>query len=77
MPTRHLTRPVVLLLAYGFQRPLIQGVDLSAAISPADVPIRPVRRFVASRRRVVMRLAVAATALIGAALAMLWLIVLR
>ncbi len=77
MPTRHLTRPVVLLLAYGFQRPLVQGVDLSAAISPADVPIRPVRRFVASRRRVVMRLAVAATVLIGAALAMLWLIVLR
>lgn len=60
-----LARPLVLLLTYGFQRPLAPGQ--SATLAPAYLPVRRVQ-FVPLRRRVVRRLILAAAGLSAALL---------
>ena len=69
-PTGRLTRPLVLLLAYGFQRPTI---DLAAAARPSAIPMFQRESFVPLRQRLKKRLALAgaglsAVALVGIAL---------
>jgi exo-rhamnogalacturonan lyase-like protein len=59
-PTGRLTRPLVLLLAYGFQRPT---VDLAAAAKPAAVPAFQREAFVPLRQRLKKRLALAGAGL--------------
>jgi hypothetical protein len=70
-PTGTLTRPLVLLLAYGFQRPM---ADLAAIESPRV--IEPIARaqFTPLRRRVKRRLAWAGAGLSAAAVAIVLLI---
>jgi len=60
-----LARPLVLLLTYGFQRPLAPGQ--SATLAPAYLPVRRVQ-FVPLRRRVVRRLILVAAGLSAALL---------
>jgi len=65
-PTGRLARPLVLLLTYGFQRPLLPD-----ATPPPDAPPpRPRQRvrFIPLRRRVIRRLIVIAASLLTAAL---------
>jgi hypothetical protein len=59
-PTGHLTRPIVLLLAYAVQRPQ-PGLDIPAATSADRWPVKP--RFVAHRTRVIRRVGWAVAAL--------------
>ena len=71
--TGRLVRPLVLLLTYGFQRPLTPAVIESAPLPKARPG--PRARFVPMRRRVMRRLIViAATASLAALLAIAWLI---
>jgi hypothetical protein len=64
-PTGHLTRPLVLLLAYGFQRPT---ADLTAARPPAlDAPFAR-ESFVPLRQRLRRRLVLAGAGISAAAL---------
>jgi hypothetical protein len=79
MPTKSLTRPVVLLLAYGFQRP---SLDAEVARFTAESAAFDSRRpsFVPYRRRVMVRLAVAGgvvAVMLTGALVALWLAVSR
>jgi hypothetical protein len=68
MATKSLTRPVVLLLAYGFQRPRVSESDLPAPAVQRDF-IPPVR-FMPYRRRVLRKLVLLAAVAGGAGLAM-------
>jgi hypothetical protein len=67
MPAARLTRPIVLLLAYGFQRPVLES-PATAARPDADLP--PVVPFVPLKRRVLRKVYLAA-ALSAAALVLL------
>jgi hypothetical protein len=58
-----LTRPIVLLLAYGFQRPTI---DLASAARPSAVPALQREPFVPLRQRLKRRLALAGAGLSAA-----------
>jgi hypothetical protein len=75
MPTRTLARPIVLLLAYGFQRPLSGHVDAVAVRPFPDVMSRTLPRFVPYRRRVLRKAAglAAAMLVLFLAVAALWL----
>ena len=64
--TGRLSRPLVLLLAYGFQRPLV-SVPTQAVVVPETLP-GPRKQFVPQRRRVVRRLLFAGAAISLAAL---------
>ena len=64
-PTAHLTRPIVLLLAYGFQRPQAER-PIRLADQPRTWP--PKVNFVPQRQRVVRRLAWAGAGMSAAAL---------
>ena len=64
-PTAHLTRPIVLLLAYGFQRPQTDRPVLLTDQLPTWLPKV---NFVPQRRRVVRRLAWAGAGMSAAAL---------
>jgi hypothetical protein len=55
MPTRSLTRPVVLLLAYGFQRPMVH--DIKPAVTLLPLQFVRVKPFVAYKRRVLAKMA--------------------
>ena len=72
-PTAHLTRPLVLLLAYAVQRPRGEAPAATAAASSHDWS--PRRRFVPQRRRVVRRLIWAGAGLSAAALAVIALLI--
>jgi len=63
-PTGRLTRPLVLLLAYGFQRPT---TDLAAAAPPLTTQVAARARFTPLRQRVMKRLALAGAGLSAAA----------
>jgi hypothetical protein len=65
-PTGGLVRPIVLLLAYGFQRPL-RPLPVAAAVAPPP-PIVARETFVPLRRRVVRRLVLAGAGVSAAAL---------
>lgn len=71
-PTGRLTRPLVLLLAYGFQRPM-----LDHAIATRPLPLRAIERerFTPLRQRVKTRLALAGAGLSAAALVVLVLLI--
>ena len=73
-PTGRLVRPLVLLLAYGFQRPL--GRALIEGMAPPPAPPGPRLEFVPMRRRVVRRLLLGAAALSMAALLAITLLIL-
>lgn len=64
-PTGRLTRPLVLLLAYGFQRPM---ADVAHAAPPAALGVQQRATFVPLRQRVKRRLALAGAGLSAAAL---------
>jgi hypothetical protein len=64
-PTAHLTRPIVLLLAYAVQRPQ-RELDVPLATGEDRWPAKP--RFVAHRRRVIKRIGWAVAALSAAML---------
>jgi hypothetical protein len=75
MPTAHLTRPIVLLLAYGFQRPLL---ELPAPASLANAgDFGPAVPFVPIRKRVLQKLRVAASVSAAAVIAFLVLFIAR
>jgi hypothetical protein len=57
MPTARLTRPIVLLLAYGFQRPVLES-RATAARPRAD--LRRAVPFVPLKRRVLRKVYLAA-----------------
>jgi hypothetical protein len=71
-PTGRLTRPLVLLLAYGFQRPM---ADLAVVHAPRKLVPAPKAAFTPLRQRVLKRLAVAGAGLSAAALVLLVLLV--
>jgi hypothetical protein len=71
-PTGRLTRPLVLLLAYGFQRPML---ELQVAIGSADATPIDRERFTPLRQRVARRLAWAGAGLSAAALVALVLLI--
>ena len=58
MPTARLTRPIVLLLAYGFQRPMIEGPAPAAMPQVAD--FAPAVPFVPVKKRLLRKLCMAA-----------------
>jgi hypothetical protein len=68
MPTGRLVRPLVLLLAYGMQRPLLAPPAAAAAVSIADVERTA---FIPMRQRVVRRMMWAGAGLSAAALAVI------
>ena len=72
MPTSRLARPVVLLLAYGIQRPLV-----SRALAVADVPVAALERshFTPLRQRVMRRMMWAGAGVSAAALAAIVLLI--
>jgi len=75
MPTAHLTRPIVLLLAYGFQRPML---ELPAPPSLADAAnFAPAVPFVPAKKRIVQKLRVAASVSAAAVIAFLVLFIAR
>lgn len=63
-PTGRLTRPLVLLLAYGFQRPM---VDLAAVRTPVSLPAFAREPFTPLRQRLTRKLAWAGAGLSAAA----------
>jgi hypothetical protein len=71
-PTGRLTRPLVVLLAYGFMRPMF---DLAAARRPAAAPARHREPFVPLRHRLKKRVALAGAGLSAAALLVLALLI--
>lgn len=71
-PTARRTRPIVLLLAYGFQRPYRESPIVVADTPPVW---RPKVQFVPQRRRVVRRLALAGAGASAAALLLIALLV--
>jgi hypothetical protein len=75
MPTARLTRPIVLLLAYGFQRPML---ELPAPAALADAAqFAPAAPFVPVRKRIVQKLRVAASLSAAAVIAFLVLFIAR
>jgi hypothetical protein len=85
-PTGTLTRPLVLLLAYGFQRPMLDraagapAVDAASIESLLEAPAtrtvrRGVKEFLPLRRRIARRLAWAGAGLSAAALVVLALLI--
>jgi hypothetical protein len=76
MPTRTLARPIVLLLAYGFQRPMSGRVDAIAARPVVPAGPKTSLPFVPYRRRIVrkvMGLAAAAALLLLMVVGVMWL----
>jgi hypothetical protein len=71
-PTGRLTRPLVLLLAYGFQRPML---DVAHARAPLAVPTPHREAFVPLRQRVMRRLAWAGAGVSAAAVVVIMLLV--
>lgn len=71
-PTGRLTRPLVLLLAYGFQRPMMTP---PAIASTAFVPTGARRKFTPLRQRVKRRLALAGAGLSAAAVVVIVLLI--
>ncbi len=71
-PTGRLTRPLVLLLAYGVQRPM---AELSAALPSAPLELFVRKPFTPLRQRVIKRLAWAGAGLSAAALVVLVLLI--
>ncbi len=72
-PTGRLVRPLVLLLAYGFQRPLMTLPAEASVALPAPVVARAA--FVPLRRRLLRRLVLAGAGLSAAALVLLVLLI--
>jgi len=72
-PTGTLVRPLVLLLAYGFQRPLRPVAAVPAAVLPPPAVERAA--FVPLRRRVVRRLLLAGAGVSAAALVLIALLI--
>lgn len=68
-PTGRLTRPLVLLLAYGFQRPM---ADPPSAANVPRVPVFARQKFTPLRQRVKKRLALAAGAGLSAAVVLMF-----
>jgi hypothetical protein len=71
-PTGRLTRPLVLLLAYGFLRPT---VDLISAAKPSAVPAFQREAFVPLRQRLKKRLALAGAGISAAAVLVIVLLI--
>ncbi|HYB94101.1 MAG TPA: hypothetical protein VEC39_03950 [Vicinamibacterales bacterium] len=71
-PTGTLTRPLVLLLAYGFQRPIVEPVSTQPIESPLEFARQ---RFTPLRQRLARRLAWAGAGLSAAALFVLALLI--
>ena len=70
-PTGRLTRPIVLLLAYGFQRPT-RSMSVAAVAAIVRTPL-PRVTFVPQRRRALRRVVMAAAALsVASLIAMAW-----
>lgn len=80
-PTGRLVRPLVLLLAYGFQRPMrplpLAATQALAVTQALSVPVLARARFVPLRRRVVQRLMLAGAGVSAAALLLLALLLTR
>ncbi|HUQ87456.1 MAG TPA: hypothetical protein VM096_07855 [Vicinamibacterales bacterium] len=77
-PTGRLTRPLVLLLAYGFQRPMIETpIAIGVAMKAIETGHRVVRRelFMPLRQRLARRLAWAGAGISAAALVVLVLLI--
>jgi hypothetical protein len=74
MPTARLTRPIVLLLAYGFQRPMLALPATSLADAADFAPAVP---FVPVKKRIVQRLRMAAGLSAAAVIAVLVLLMRR
>jgi hypothetical protein len=71
-PTGTLTRPLVLLLAYGFQRPMVDLAAVSSAVTPT---VFHRQSFTPLRQRLAKRLAWAGAGLSAAALVVLVLLI--
>jgi hypothetical protein len=56
MPTRSLTRPVVLLLAYGFQRPMVH--EIKPVVTSLSLQFVRAKPFVGYKRRVLAKMAI-------------------
>jgi len=81
MPTRSLTRPIVLLLAYGFQRPQGPQGPMTGNVEVA-LPTQPnfgaAKRFVPYKRRVFFKIALLAGSMLTAgAMTLTWFMWLR